>query len=58
MQEQAPQIKVQRTLSIEHQKNLRKKAHDAEEKFKRDSAAYLQRLISEREKTKPTSTNP
>ncbi|MGA3059019.1 MAG: hypothetical protein ABSD92_01475 [Candidatus Bathyarchaeia archaeon] len=33
------------------QKNPKKKVIDAEEKFKQDAAAYLQRLINKREKT-------
>jgi len=44
--------------SIESQENFRKEVNDAEEKFKQDSVAYLQRLINEREKTKPKLTNP
>ena len=44
--------------SIESQENFRKEVNDAEEKFKQDSIAYLQRLINEREKTKPKLTNP
>jgi hypothetical protein len=57
MQKQPQQIKPQRTLSIEHQKNPRKETHDAEEKFKRDSAAYLQRLINEREKSRTITSS-
>ncbi|MGD0072685.1 MAG: hypothetical protein ABSB71_14145 [Candidatus Bathyarchaeia archaeon] len=44
--------------SIESQENFRKEVNGAEEKFKQDSVAYLQRLINEREKTKPKLTNP
>jgi hypothetical protein len=43
---------------IEPQKNFREEVIGPEEKFKQDSAAYLQRLINEREKTKPKSTTP
>jgi hypothetical protein len=36
--------------SIESKENFRKEINDAEEKFKQDSIAYLQRLIDERKK--------
>jgi hypothetical protein len=36
--------------SIESKENFRKEINDAEEKFKQDSIAYLQRLINERKK--------
>ena len=38
---------------IESQKNFREEVNNAEEEFKQASSAYLQRLINEREKTKP-----
>jgi hypothetical protein len=43
---------------IESQKNFREEVNGAEEKFKQDSVAYLQRLINEQEKAKPKLTNP
>jgi hypothetical protein len=58
LQKQLSQIEPQRMPSIESQENFRKEVNGAEEKFKQDSAAYLQRLINEREKTKPKLTNP
>jgi hypothetical protein len=58
LQKQLSQIKTQRMPGIESQKNFGKEVNGAEEKFKQDSAAYLQRLINEREKTKPKLTNP
>ena len=58
LQKQLSQIETQRMTGIEPQKNFRKEVNGAEEKFKQDSAAYLQRLINEREKAKPKLTNP
>jgi hypothetical protein len=58
VQKQLSQTEPQKMPSIEPQKNFRKEVNAAEEKFKLDSAAYLQRLINEREKTKPKLTNP
>jgi hypothetical protein len=52
MQKQLSQIEIQNIIGIEPQKNFREKTNNAEEEFKRASAAYLQRLINEREKTK------
>jgi len=58
LQNQPSKIEPQRMPSIESQENFRKEVNGAEEKFKQDSVAYLQRLINEREKTKPKLTNP
>jgi hypothetical protein len=58
LQKQLSQIEPQRMPGIESQENFGKEVNGAEEKFKQDSVAYLQRLINEREKTKPKLTNP
>jgi hypothetical protein len=58
LQKQFSQIETQRMPGIESQKNFREEVNGAEEKFKQDSVAYLQRLINEREKAKPKLTNP
>lgn len=58
LEKQLSQIETQRMASIESQNIFREEVNNAEEKFKQDSAAYLQRLINEREKTKPKLTNP
>ena len=58
LQKQLSQIETQRMPGIESQKKFREEVNGAEEKFKQDSAAYLQRLINEREKAKPKLTNP
>jgi hypothetical protein len=52
LQKQLSQIEIQNIIGIELQKNFREKTNNAEEEFKRASAAYLQRLINERQKTK------
>ena len=58
LQKQLSKIETQRMAGIESQKNFREEVNGAEEKFKQASAAYLQRLINEREKTKPKLTDP
>ena len=58
LQKQLSQIETQRMSGIESQKNFREEVNCAEEKFKQDSVAYLQRLMNEREKAKPKLTNP
>jgi hypothetical protein len=52
LQKQLSQIEIQNISGIEPQKNFREETNNSEEEFKRASAAYLQRLINEREKTK------